>query len=63
MVQFTTPKGYSLITGLVLFLIGFLGFAFRDIFNLPDKYLLLFLILGFWGLVVSAGNSSAKRQV
>ena len=58
--KLTTPRSYTLITGLILFLIGFLGFAFRNMFNLSDKYLLLSLVLGFWGLVVFA-NSRGKN--
>jgi hypothetical protein len=56
MIKFNTPRDYSFIVGLLLFLMGFLGFAFRDSFAVPDKYLLLSLILGFWGLVVAAAN-------
>jgi hypothetical protein len=60
--KLTTPRSYTLMTGLILFLIGFLGFAFRQLFDLSDKYLLLSLILGFWGLVV-AGNSRGNKGI
>ncbi|HYV33999.1 MAG TPA: hypothetical protein VE973_04090 [Candidatus Limnocylindria bacterium] len=43
---------YTLFTGIVLFLLGFLGFAFRHKIDLPDGYLLLSLILGFWGILI-----------
>jgi hypothetical protein len=56
MMKLHNPKSYSLITGTILFLLGFLGFAFRGSFNVPDSYLLLSLILGFWGIVVGLGG-------
>jgi hypothetical protein len=46
-------KIYSRITGGILFLVGLLGFAFRNGNSLPDVYLIAALILGFWGIVVS----------
>ena len=58
--KFGNPRTYCLTVGIILFLIGFLGFAFRSFFDLPDKYLLLSLVLGFWGLLVFA-NSAAKK--
>ncbi len=45
-------RSYALVTGSVLFLFGVVGFAFRQSFDLADKYLVLSLILGFWGVVV-----------
>lgn len=52
---------YSRVTGIVLFVIGLVGFAFRSNSSLPDIYLLGALIFGFWGIVVSfypkEGNS------
>ena len=57
MIKLQSTKYYSLITGAILFLLGFLGFAFRDI-NMPDAYLLLSLVLGFWGIAVGIGKKS-----
>jgi hypothetical protein len=51
MPKFVSSKTYSLVTGLLLFAFGVVGFAFRNNFNLADKYLLLSLILGFWGVI------------
>lgn len=50
--KFNTARNYALITGGILFLLGMFGFAFRENFNLADKYLLLALVLGFWGVVI-----------
>jgi len=50
MIKLYNPKNYSLIAGLILFVFGILGFAFRSSFNLADKYLFVSLVLGFWGL-------------
>lgn len=51
-----SPKNYALITGILLFALGFFGFAFRGSFNLPDIYLLASLVLGFWGILVGMGK-------
>jgi lipoprotein signal peptidase len=58
--KFTTPQFYTLFTGIVLFLFGFLGFAFNSIFNVADSYLFFSLVLGFWGIVVGI-NSRTKK--
>lgn len=50
--KLANPKNYALITGILLFLVGFLGFAFHGNLNLPDSYLLAALVLGFWGILV-----------
>jgi len=50
--KLTNPKNYALITGVLLFALGFFGFAFRGTFNVPDVYLFCGLVLGFWGIVV-----------
>ena len=55
--KFGNPKGYSLITGTTLFFLGFLGFAFRGAFNIPDVYLFFSLIFGFWGIVLGIGKA------
>ena len=59
MIKFHNPKSYSLITGTILFLLGFVGFTFKTTFDLPDMYLFFSLVLGFWGIVV--GMSAAKQ--
>ncbi len=46
-------KNYARITGIVFFAIGLLGFVFKSSSSLPDIYLLLFLVVGFWGILVS----------
>jgi hypothetical protein len=43
-------KTYCLATGFLLLLFGIVGFAFRGDLNVADKYLVLSLILGAWGL-------------
>jgi hypothetical protein len=48
-----SPKMYARLTGIVLFLVGLLGFAFRSSSSLPDLYLVGALALGFWGIIVS----------
>lgn len=47
---------YVRLVGLVLFLVGLLGFAFRSNDSLPGLYLLVALMLGFWGLVLGASR-------
>lgn len=47
-----SAKFYTLFTGIVLFGMGFLGFAFPSLFNISDGYLFFSLVLGFWGIVV-----------
>jgi len=49
--KFTNPKVFSIVIGVLLFLFGIIGFAFRNSFNLADKYLFLSLLFGFWGIV------------
>jgi hypothetical protein len=50
-------KNYARIVGVILFLIGLFGFAFRSDNSLPDKYLVGALILGFWGIVSGLWDS------
>jgi hypothetical protein len=45
-------KTYTLVSAGLLFAIGLYGFAFRGLTSLPDFYLFISLILGFWGLIV-----------
>ena len=54
MIKLQSSKTYALITGIILFGLGFFGFAFRTSFNLPDSYLFFSLILGFWGIMVGS---------
>jgi hypothetical protein len=56
--KFASPKIYSAIVGLILFVIGIWGFAFRTDSGLPDRFLILFLVLGFWGIL----NGFSKKQ-
>ncbi len=45
-------KNYAIFTGVIFFAIGLLGFIFKSNNSLPDYYLLLFIVLGFWGILV-----------
>ena len=54
MIKLTNPKSYALITGIVLFAFGILGFAFRNSFGISDVYLLGSLVLGGWGIWVGS---------
>lgn len=56
MIKLNNPRTYSLITGAILFLVGFCGFAFPNIISLPGGYLFASLILGFWGIVVGVNK-------
>ena len=58
-------KNYARIAGVILFLIGLFGFAFRSDDSLPDVYLAGALILGFWGIVSGlwdSGTSSLEAE-
>ncbi len=48
-----SPKVFARLAGAILFLLGLMGYAFRSANSLPDVYLIGFLILGFWGIIVS----------
>ena len=50
--KMSSQKIYALVSGIILFLVGIIGFAFGSL-NIPDGYLLLSLVLGFWGIVVA----------
>lgn len=52
MKKIANKQFYCLLTGSILFSIGLLGYAFRTGFNVPDSYLLLNLLLGFWGILL-----------
>ncbi|MCL5667385.1 MAG: hypothetical protein M1383_06470 [Patescibacteria group bacterium] len=62
MIKFSKPKNYALITGILLFCLGFFGFAFRTSFNLPGYYLFGSLILGFWGIIVGSGGKGNNNS-
>lgn len=49
-------SNYALTTGVIFFAIGLLGFIFKSNNSLPDYYLLLFIVLGFWGILVGLRN-------
>lgn len=53
-----SPRFYSLFTGVVLFCFGFFGFAFKNSFDISAKYLIISLMLGFWGIVISVGRKT-----
>lgn len=55
-------KNYARIVGVILFLIGLLGFAFRSDNSLPDLYLGGALVLGFWGIVSGLWDSGAAAN-
>ncbi len=46
-------KIYALVCGFLLFAFGVVGFAFRGSFDIGGQYLILSLLLGFWGLLVA----------
>jgi len=54
----TKSKNYALIVGAIFFVIGLLGFIFKSTSSLPDYYLLFFIVIGFWGILVSLFKSS-----
>jgi hypothetical protein len=56
MFKLNNPRSYSLITGTILFLVGFFGFAFPNIVSLPGGYSFVSLVLGFWGIVVGSAK-------
>lgn len=53
MPKLINPRTYSLVCGIILFVFGVVGFAFRSFFDLADKYLLISLVLGFWGIITA----------
>ncbi len=54
--KLSSLRTYALLTGVLLFTLGFLGFAFRGNFKAPDSYFLGALVLGFWGIVTGLAN-------
>ena len=55
-------KNYARIVGVILFLIGLMGFAFRSDNSLPDVYLGGALVLGFWGIVSGVWDSGKSLE-
>ena len=55
-------KNYARVVGVILFLIGLLGFAFRSDNSLPDLYLAGALILGFWGILTGVWNNGKPEK-
>ncbi len=55
--KLANPKTYSLVVGLLLFTFGIVGFAFRNSFDLGDKYLIFSMVLGFWGIISAFAHS------
>ena len=54
MLRLSSHKTYIAATGILLFSLGLFGLAFRSAFTgIGDRYLLLSLVLGFWGLMLS----------
>lgn len=53
-------KNYARVVGVILFLIGLLGFAFRSDNSLPDLYLGGALVLGFWGILSGIWDTNSK---
>lgn len=50
-------KNYALLVGAGLFLLGFLGFIFKSSSAIPNAYLLLAIIIGFWGILVGLSDT------
>lgn len=53
-------KNYTRVVGVILFVIGLFGFAFRSDNSLPDIYLISALVLGFWGILISMLSGDGK---
>lgn len=56
-------KNYARVVGVILFLIGLLGFAFRSDNSLPDGYLVGALVLGFWGILSGIAGGAKQETV
>ena len=52
MFKLNSQRSYTSVTGVILFLVGFCGFAFPNFISLPTGYLFAGLVLGFWGVIV-----------
>gem|GEM_PF-4762059 len=55
--RFGKLRIFAFSCGLVLFLIGLGGFAFRNGRSIPDWHLFIDIVLGFWGLLISFGST------
>jgi hypothetical protein len=58
MFKFNSLRSYSSLTGVILFVVGFCGFAFPNIISLSGGYSLCSLLLGVWGIVISLNKKS-----
>jgi|GEM_PF-2502613 len=56
MIKLSNQKTYSIVVGSILFTLGFFGLAFNSSFDVPSRYLVGSLILGFWGIVVASSR-------
>lgn len=54
MFNLSNLRTYALTVGILLFLFGLFGFAFKSAFDIANGYLIAGLILGFWGIVVGS---------
>ncbi len=50
---FGQSKNYALLTGIIFFAIGILGFVFKSSNSISSVTLLVFTLLGVWGMLVS----------
>ena len=55
-------KNYARLVGVILFLIGLFGFAFRSDNSFPDLYLGGALVLGFWGIISGLWDNVENRR-
>lgn len=53
MQKLKSARLYALVSGIILFCLGFFSLAFRTTDSIPDFYLMLSLILGLWGIIAS----------
>lgn len=53
-------KNYALVVGFGLFLLGFFGFIFKSSSSISNAYLLLAIIVGFWGIIIGLSDSIEK---
>jgi hypothetical protein len=51
-------KTFSWFVGIFFLMVGLVGYAFRGSIKMPDSYLLVALVIGFLGILVSFENRS-----
>jgi hypothetical protein len=49
---FGQSKNYALVIGIICFAIGIFGFVFKSENSISSPLLLLFIVLGIWGILV-----------